>query len=148
MLLQRGAAHVVAIDVGRGQLDWRLRNDPRVLVREGVNARALAAGDLPHPWTSSRSMSPSSRCVTSFPRSPLSWHAGGDIVALVKPQFEAGRDEVGKHGLVTDPAVHEAVIERVTAEADASRLVRVAMTPSPITGATGNREFFLHLRAR
>ena len=148
VLLQRGAAHVVAIDVGRGQLDWRLRNDPRVLVREGVNARALAAGDLPHAvdivtidvsFISLRHI---------FPPLATLLAAGGDIVALVKPQFEAGRDDVGKHGLVTDPAVHEAVIERVTAEAEASRLVRLAMTPSPITGATGNREFFLHLRAR
>jgi 23S rRNA (cytidine1920-2'-O)/16S rRNA (cytidine1409-2'-O)-methyltransferase len=148
VLLQRGAAHVVAIDVGRGQLDWRLRNDPRVLVREGVNARALAAGDLPHAvdivtvdvsFISLRHI---------FPPLATLLAAGGDIVALVKPQFEAGRDEVGKHGLVKDPAVHEAVIERVTADAEASRLMRVAMTPSPITGATGNREFFLHLRAR
>ena len=72
---------------------------------------------------------------------------GADVVALVKPQFEAGRGEVGKGGLVTDPAVHEAVIARVTAEAAAAcGLTRVGMTPSPITGATGNREFFLHLR--
>jgi 23S rRNA (cytidine1920-2'-O)/16S rRNA (cytidine1409-2'-O)-methyltransferase len=148
VLLQRGAASVVALDVGRGQLDWRLRTDPRVLVREGVNARALAASDLPHvadiitidvSFISLRHI---------FPPLATLLAAGGDIVALVKPQFEAGRDEVGKHGLVTDPAVHDAVIARVTAEAEASRLVRVAMTPSPITGATGNREFFLHLRAR
>jgi len=148
VLLQRGAAHVIAIDVGRGQLDWRLRTDPRVLVREGVNARALAAGDLPHPvdivtidvsFISLRHI---------FPPLATLLETGGEIVALVKPQFEAGRDEVGKHGLVTDPAVHEAVLERVTTEAEASRLVRVAMTPSPITGATGNREFFLHLRTR
>ena len=72
--------------------------------------------------------------------------AGGDIVALVKPQFEAGREEVGKRGLVTDPAVHESVLARVTADAAANRLERIAMTPSPITGATGNQEFFLHLR--
>jgi 23S rRNA (cytidine1920-2'-O)/16S rRNA (cytidine1409-2'-O)-methyltransferase len=64
----------------------------------------------------------------------------------VKPQFEAGRDEVGKRGLVTDPAVHESVLARVTAEAAANRLERIDMTPSPITGATGNQEFFLHLR--
>ena len=69
-----------------------------------------------------------------------------DVVALVKPQFEAGRADVGKHGLVTDPAVHEMVIARVTADADACGLRRIALTPSPITGATGNREFLLHLR--
>ena len=121
VLLQRGAASVVALDVGRGQLDWRLRTDPRVLVREGVNARALAAGDLPHAvdivtidvsFISLRHI---------FPPLAALLAPGGDVVALVKPQFEAGRDEVGKHGLVTDPAVHEAVIARVTAEAEASR---------------------------
>ena len=72
---------------------------------------------------------------------------GADVVALVKPQFEAGRDEVGKHGLVTDPAVHEAVVAAVTDAAHAAGFTRVGMTPSPITGATGNREFFLHLTA-
>jgi 23S rRNA (cytidine1920-2'-O)/16S rRNA (cytidine1409-2'-O)-methyltransferase len=71
---------------------------------------------------------------------------GADVVALVKPQFEAGRDEVGKHGLVTDSAVHDAVLTRVTAEARAAGFDRVAMTPSVLTGATGNQEFFLHLR--
>jgi 23S rRNA (cytidine1920-2'-O)/16S rRNA (cytidine1409-2'-O)-methyltransferase len=71
---------------------------------------------------------------------------GADLVALVKPQFEAGRDEVGKGGLVTDPAVHEAVIDGATRAAAEARFARIAMTPSPITGASGNREFFLHLR--
>jgi 23S rRNA (cytidine1920-2'-O)/16S rRNA (cytidine1409-2'-O)-methyltransferase len=64
----------------------------------------------------------------------------------VKPQFEAGRDEVGKGGVITDPAIHEAVLQRVTEDAQAAGFRRIAMTPSPITGATGNREFFLHLR--
>jgi 23S rRNA (cytidine1920-2'-O)/16S rRNA (cytidine1409-2'-O)-methyltransferase len=68
------------------------------------------------------------------------------VIALVKPQFEAGRGEVGKHGLVTDPVVHESVVATVTREAVAQGLDRIAMTPSPIAGATGNREFFLHLR--
>jgi 23S rRNA (cytidine1920-2'-O)/16S rRNA (cytidine1409-2'-O)-methyltransferase len=147
VLLQRGAAHVVALDVGRGQLDWRLRNDRRVLVREGVNARTLVAGDLPHlvdivaidvAFISLRHI---------FPRLAGLLAPRGDIAALVKPQFEAGRLEVGKHGLVLDPVVHEAVLERLTGEAEQSGLVRVGMTPSPITGATGNREFFLHLRS-
>ena len=147
VLLQRGAASVVALDVGRGQLDWRLRNDPRVIVNEGVNARSLTLADLPHAvdlvtidvsFISLRHI---------FPPLPGLLTPDGDVVALVKPQFEAGRDEVGRHGLVTDPAVHDAVIARVTAEAAASGLARVAMTPSPITGATGNQEFFLHLRA-
>jgi 23S rRNA (cytidine1920-2'-O)/16S rRNA (cytidine1409-2'-O)-methyltransferase len=148
VLLQRDVASVIALDVGRGQLDWRLRTDPRVVVRERVNARALTDRDVPHQvdlvtidvsFISLRHI---------FPALPPFLAAHADIVALVKPQFEAGRDEVGKHGLVTDPSVHEAVIARVTTEAETSGLSRVAMTPSPITGATGNREFFLHLRQR
>jgi 23S rRNA (cytidine1920-2'-O)/16S rRNA (cytidine1409-2'-O)-methyltransferase len=82
-----------------------------------------------------------------LPALPPFLDPGADIVALVKPQFEAGRDEVGKHGIVSDPAVHDAVIARVTEAAAACGLERVAMAPSAITGATGNQEFFLHLRA-
>ena len=146
VLLQRGAADVIALDVGHGQLDWRLRNDPRVMVREGVNARALTRDDIPRPmdvvtidvsFISLRLILPS---VVPF----LAPHA--DIVALVKPQFEAGREQVGKGGLVTDPAIHEKVIARVSSDAADCGLTRVAMTPSPITGATGNQEFFLHFR--
>jgi 23S rRNA (cytidine1920-2'-O)/16S rRNA (cytidine1409-2'-O)-methyltransferase len=147
VLLQRGAASVIAIDVGRGQLDWRLRTDPRVLVHEGVNARALTAAQVPHrvslvtidvAFISLRHILPA---LPPF----LDPHA--DVVALVKPQFEAGRNEVGKHGIVSDPAVHDAVIARVTEAAAACGLARVAMAPSSITGATGNQEFFLHLVA-
>jgi 23S rRNA (cytidine1920-2'-O)/16S rRNA (cytidine1409-2'-O)-methyltransferase len=147
VLLQRGAALVVAVDVGKGQLDWRLRNDPRVLVREGINARSLAPHDLPSPMDIITIDVSFISLRLIFPVLPPLLATGGDVAALVKPQFEAGRQEVGKHGLVTDPAVHAAVLERVTTEAAANGLVRIAMTPSPITGATGNREFFLHLRA-
>jgi 23S rRNA (cytidine1920-2'-O)/16S rRNA (cytidine1409-2'-O)-methyltransferase len=146
VLLQRGAQSVTAVDVGHGQLDWRLRRDPRVIVREGVNARALAPADMPHrieivtidvAFISLRHI---------FPALPPLLGDEADVVALVKPQFEAGRNEVGKGGLVTDPAVHDAVIARVTEDARLSGFERQAMTPSPITGATGNREFFLHLK--
>jgi 23S rRNA (cytidine1920-2'-O)/16S rRNA (cytidine1409-2'-O)-methyltransferase len=146
VLLQRGAADVVALDVGHGQLDWKLRNDPRVIVREGVNARALTAEHVPHivdlvtidvAFISLRHI---------FPALPPFLAPRADIVALVKPQFEAGRSEVGRGGIVSDPLVHDAVVARVTEEAAAIGLSRVGMTPSPITGATGNREFFLHLR--
>ena len=145
VLLQRGAASVVALDVGHGQLDWRLRNDPRVIVREGVNARALTDRDVPHlvdlvtidvAFISLKLIFPA---FLPFLKRP------SDVVALVKPQFEAGREEVGKGGLVRDAAVHDAVLARVTAEAESIGLHRAAMTPSPITGATGNREYFLHL---
>ncbi len=146
VLLQRGAASVIALDVGHGQLDWRLRNDPRVIVKEGVNARALTSTDVPHPvdlvtidvaFISLRHI---------FPALPAVIAAAADVVALVKPQFEAGRDQVGKGGIVADPAVHDAVLARVTLAAETAGFTRLAMTPSPITGAEGNREFFLHLR--
>ena len=131
-----------------GQLDWRLRNDSRVLVREGVNARALSRSDVPHTvdlvtvdvaFISLRHI---------FPALPPVLLPAADVVALVKPQFEAGRDQVGKGGIVTDPGVHDAVLAQVTNAAIESGFSRVAMTPSPITGAEGNREFFLHLRLR
>jgi 23S rRNA (cytidine1920-2'-O)/16S rRNA (cytidine1409-2'-O)-methyltransferase len=146
VLLQRGADSVVALDVGHGQLDWRLRNDPRVIVRERVNARQLTRDDVPHDvslvtidvsFISLRLILPA---VIAF------LDPGADLVALVKPQFEAGREEVGKHGLVIDEAIHTAVLERVTDAAGALGLERVGMTPSAITGATGNQEYFLHLR--
>jgi 23S rRNA (cytidine1920-2'-O)/16S rRNA (cytidine1409-2'-O)-methyltransferase len=146
VLLQRGARDVIALDVGHGQLDWKLRQDPRVSVKEGVNARALTSADVPHAvdivtidvsFISLRHI---------FPALPAFLAPDADIVALVKPQFEAGRDEVGKGGVITDPAIHDAVVARVTSDARAEGFRRVAMTPSPITGATGNREFFLHLK--
>ena len=146
VLLQRGAATVVALDVGHGQLDWRLRNDPRVIVREGINARALTASDVPHRVTLVTIDVAFISLRHILPALPAILEADRDIVALVKPQFEAGREEVGKHGLVTDPAVHEAVLARVTNAAAEIGFRRIAMTPSPITGATGNQEFFLHLR--
>jgi 23S rRNA (cytidine1920-2'-O)/16S rRNA (cytidine1409-2'-O)-methyltransferase len=148
VLLQRGATSVIALDVGRGQLDWRLRTDPRVVVRERVNARALTDRDVPHAVDLVTIDVSFISLRLIFPALPPFLAPDADIVALVKPQFEAGRDEVGKHGLVTDPDVHDAVIARVTAEAAAGGLSRVGMTPSPITGATGNQEFFLHLRLR
>ncbi len=146
VLLQRGAASVIALDVGRGQLDWRLRTDARVIVREGVNARTLTADDVPHAVTLVTIDVAFISLRHILPALPPFLEDAADVVALVKPQFEAGRDEVGKRGLVTDPLVHEAVIARVTEAAVAVGFSRVAMTPSPITGATGNQEFFLHLR--
>jgi 23S rRNA (cytidine1920-2'-O)/16S rRNA (cytidine1409-2'-O)-methyltransferase len=146
VLLQRGAATVIALDVGRGQLDWRLRNDARVVVREGVNARTLTAADVPGTVSLVTIDVAFISLRLILPALPPFLESGADIVALVKPQFEAGREEVGKHGLVIDPLVHEAVLARVTEAAAGVGFTRVAMTPSPITGATGNQEFFLHLR--
>jgi 23S rRNA (cytidine1920-2'-O)/16S rRNA (cytidine1409-2'-O)-methyltransferase len=148
VLLQRGAARVVALDVGRGQLDYRLRSDPRVTVMEGINARHLAPGDLPHAvslvtidvaFISLRHILPPLRLIAD---------PGADVVALVKPQFEAGRAHVGKGGIVRDPAIHQQVLADVGEYADAASLDRIAMTPSPIQGAEGNVEFLLHLKVR
>jgi 23S rRNA (cytidine1920-2'-O)/16S rRNA (cytidine1409-2'-O)-methyltransferase len=146
VLLQRGALSVIALDVGHSQLDWRLRTDSRVVVREGVNARSLTSDTVPYPVdivtidVSFISLTHILPALGPF-LTPQS-----RIVALVKPQFEAGRHEVGKGGLVTDPAVHEAVVARVIQAATALGLLTAATTPSPITGAAGNREFFVLLR--
>jgi 23S rRNA (cytidine1920-2'-O)/16S rRNA (cytidine1409-2'-O)-methyltransferase len=146
VLLQRGASSVIALDVGRGQLDWRLRNDTRVIVREGVNARALTRDDVPHPVSLATIDVAFISLRHIFPALSGVLAPAADVVALVKPQFEAGRDQVGKGGIVSDPDVHEAVLALVTDAAAATGFSRLAMTPSPITGAEGNREFFLHLR--
>ncbi len=146
VMLQRGAARVVALDVGHGQLDWKLRNDPRVLVIERFNARHLTIADLPGPidlvsidvsFISLRHILPA---VTPVLR------PGADVVALVKPQFEAGRAEVRK-GIIRDPGVHARVLEEVATAGGEVGLSRVASTPSPITGQKGNVEFLVHFRA-
>jgi 23S rRNA (cytidine1920-2'-O)/16S rRNA (cytidine1409-2'-O)-methyltransferase len=146
VLLQRGAVRVVALDVGHGQIDWTLRTDPRVLVIEKFNARRLTLSDLPGPvdlvvmdvsFISLRQI---------FPVIPPLLRPAADVIALVKPQFEAGRSEVGK-GVIHDSAVHERVVEEVSAAAAAIGLRPAGSTPSPITGQKGNIEFLLHLRA-
>jgi 23S rRNA (cytidine1920-2'-O)/16S rRNA (cytidine1409-2'-O)-methyltransferase len=148
VLLQRGARDVIALDVGHNQLDWKLRNDPRVLVREGVNARALTERDVPHPVDIIVIDVSFISLTYILPGLPAVLAPGGDVIALIKPQFEAGRAEVGKGGIVSDPAVHEAVVARVTASAEALGFESCGLTPSPITGASGNREFLVHLRRR
>ena len=145
VLLQRGAVEVIALDVGHNQLDWRLRTDPRVIVREGINARTLAPADLPYRVDLITIDVSFISLRLILPVVPALLLPAGDVVALVKPQFEAGRDEVEKGGLVTDPAVHEAVIAQVGQYAADAGLRRRSLIPSPITGATGNQEFLLHL---
>jgi 23S rRNA (cytidine1920-2'-O)/16S rRNA (cytidine1409-2'-O)-methyltransferase len=140
VLLTRGAASVVALDVGRGQLDWSLRQDPRVTVREGVNARFLTPADLPGPFDlvtvdvsfiSLRLVLPALRLLLS---------ATGRLVALIKPQFEAGRGQVGKGGVVRDPVVREAAITGVVEAAAALGLRLTGRIASPIPGPAGNVE--------
>jgi 23S rRNA (cytidine1920-2'-O)/16S rRNA (cytidine1409-2'-O)-methyltransferase len=146
VMLQRGAARVVALDVGHGQLDWRLRNDPRVVVIEHMNARHLTLEALPARVdlvTIDVSFISLSKILPVVP--PL-LNAAADIVALVKPQFEAGRTEVRK-GIIRDPAVHERVLAEVAAAGAEVGLTSVASTPSPVTGQKGNVEFLVHFRA-
>lgn len=143
-LLQRGAAKVYAVDVGYGQIDDRLRHDPRVIVMERTNARYL--DDLPEPVdlvvidVSFISLQLIFPVVTRILR-PDGW-----CVPLIKPQFEAGREEVGKGGVVRDPATHRAVLERVTADAAANGLATIGLTASPLLGPAGNVEFLAALR--
>jgi 23S rRNA (cytidine1920-2'-O)/16S rRNA (cytidine1409-2'-O)-methyltransferase len=149
VLLKRGARHVIALDVGHNQVDWRLRSDPRVTVIEGVNARYLTSETLPPALRKVDVVTIdvsfiSLRAILPVVPALLAPHA--DVVALVKPQFEAGRGEVGKGGIVRDPAVHERVLGEVRAEAGRLGLSPRAQCESPITGAEGNREFLLHLQ--
>jgi 23S rRNA (cytidine1920-2'-O)/16S rRNA (cytidine1409-2'-O)-methyltransferase len=148
VLLQRGARRVVALDVGHNQIDWRLRTDPRVVLLEGVNARYLKPDGLPEDArvfdivTIDVSFIALAHILPVVP--PLLAQAGR-VIALVKPQFEAGRHDVGAGGIVTDPAVHARVMEDVTRAAHQVGLTRLADTPSPVEGAEGNREFLLLL---
>ncbi|MEO8681037.1 MAG: TlyA family RNA methyltransferase [Vicinamibacterales bacterium] len=147
--LQRGARQVIALDVGHSQLHWKIRSDPRVTVIEGVNARHLTREQLPNLGGPISRVSIDVSFISLkhiFPVLPALVAAGADVVALVKPQFEAGRTEVGKGGLVKDPEVHARVIADVTAAAAEVGLVRLALVDSPITGAHGNQEFLMHLR--
>jgi 23S rRNA (cytidine1920-2'-O)/16S rRNA (cytidine1409-2'-O)-methyltransferase len=149
VLLERGAAHVVALDVGRGQLDWRLRTDPRVTVVEGVNARYLTPGGLPEPRRRFDLITIDVSFISLrhiFPVVPPLLAPAGDVVALIKPQFEAGRGDVGKGGVVRDEAVRQRTVDAAIEEAHRVGLQRVALEPSPVTGAAGNQEFLLHLR--
>ncbi len=145
VMLQRGAARVVALDVGHGQLDWRLRTDPRVVVVEHFNARELSRADLPSQVDLVTIDVSFISLRLILPVVPPLLRPGADVVALVKPQFEAGRDEVRK-GVIHDASVHARVLDEAAAAGTAVGLTRVASTPSPITGQKGNVEFLLHLR--
>jgi len=141
-LLKNGADRVYAVDVGKGQISWALRNDHRVVVMEGINARYLSENDLPEK--------PQFACVdVSFISLKLILPAmmpilaqNADIVTLIKPQFEAGREQVGKGGVVRDPSVHEEVLEKIRTFGVNNLSVRwMDSCPSPIKGPAGNIEF-------
>jgi 23S rRNA (cytidine1920-2'-O)/16S rRNA (cytidine1409-2'-O)-methyltransferase len=150
VLLQRSAVRVVALDVGHNQLDWRLRSDPRVIVIEGMNARTLTPDALPDGNRSFGVITIDVSFISLrhiLPVVPPLLAPGGDVVALVKPQFESQRDEVGKGGIVRDDRIRQRVVGEVVAAAHALGLTRAGITESPITGMEGNREYLLHLTA-
>jgi 23S rRNA (cytidine1920-2'-O)/16S rRNA (cytidine1409-2'-O)-methyltransferase len=143
-MLQRGAAHVYAVDVGRGQLAWSLRQDPRVTVMERTNVRDLHTGALQPPpdlcaadvsFISLRTVAPNLLMITA---------PQGDFVLLVKPQYEAGPARVGRGGIVRDPEVHATVLQEVVTALDERGLGVRAVVPSPLRGADGNVEFLAH----
>jgi len=147
VLLDRGARRVIALDVGRGQLDWKLRTDPRVVVMEGVNARHLEGVELPFPvnlatvdvsFISLRLVVP----ALLFHLHPPAW-----LVCLVKPQFEAGRNQVGKGGIVRDEAIRRATVDATVTALEDLGLERVGVIPSPIRGQKGNLEELAVFRA-
>lgn len=146
-LLQRGAKQVFAVDVGYGQLAWKLRQDPRVVVLERTNLRYLTPAELGTKvdlvtldlsFISLRKVFPAVRGLLQ---------EGGEVVTLVKPQFEAGREHVGKGGIVKDPEIHFAVLEKVIASARENSFQVQGITYSPLPGTDGNLEFFLWLAA-
>lgn len=144
-LLQRGAAKVYSVDVGAGQIDWKLRSDPRVVLREGVNARYLSTEHVPESVDFACADVSFISVTLILPAIAPLLNATASMVILVKPQFEVGKGQVGKGGIVRDPALHAAACERV--ERSARELgFETAIIESPVLGAEGNKEFLLHAR--
>ena len=145
-MLQNGAVKVYSIDVGYGQLDWKLRNDPRVICMEKTNIRYVVPEDLGEPADfSSIDVSFISLTKVLLPVRNLLTDEG-EIVCLIKPQFEAGREKVGKKGVVRDPVVHQEVIEKVRDYAMSISMEPCHLSFSPIKGPEGNIEYLLHLK--
>ncbi len=147
VLLAKGAVRVYAVDVGRAQLAWKLRQDKRVIVHEGTNARYLTRAAIPEPIDLITCDASFIGLATVLP-APLALAAErAELVALIKPQFEAGPLEVGKGGVVRDPAIHEAVCRRVAAWVGAQPGWSViGIAESPIQGPAGNKEFLIYAR--
>ncbi len=145
-MLQNGACKVYSVDVGHGQLDWKLRNDARVVVMEKTNIRYVVPEDIEDVLDfASIDVSFISLTKVLGPVREL-LKEGGEIVALIKPQFEAGREKVGKKGVVRDPAVHEEVIEMIASYAAQNGFTLLHLDYSPIKGPEGNIEYLLHIR--
>lgn len=140
LMLDRGARRVIALDVGHNQLDWRLRSDDRVVVMEGVNARHLAPGGLPFPVSLATFDLSFISLLLVVPAVLPHVLPEADLVCLVKPQFEAGREQVGKGGIVRDEGIRRATVDRVVAGLVALGLVHRGTEPSPIAGQKGNLE--------
>lgn len=143
VLLHHGAQHVFAVDVGTNQLDWRLRNDPRITVLEQTNARELTTTQIDRPcdWVVCDASFISLAKVLEVPLRLAAPRCR--LVALIKPQFEVARGEVGKGGIVRDPALHQRVCDEVTAWLEGSGWTIEGLVPSPITGTEGNVEFLV-----
>ena len=147
-LLQNGAARVYAVDVGYGQLAWELRQDPRVVAMERTNARYLTPADLDEPVDLAVIDASFISLKLLIPPLLRLFKKNISILALVKPQFEAGRDKIGKKGVVRDPAVHREVIDGIVAFCDGLGLQSSGVVPSPVLGPKGNREFLIHLHSK
>lgn len=147
-MLQNGASKVYAIDVGYGQLDWKLREDPRVVCMEKTNFRYVTPGDLdPEAMPDFASVDVSFISLSKIlPPAAAILPEGGEMVCLIKPQFEAGREKVGKKGVVRDPAVHEQVIESCLEIAVRAGFSVEGLSWSPIRGPEGNIEYLMYLR--
>jgi 23S rRNA (cytidine1920-2'-O)/16S rRNA (cytidine1409-2'-O)-methyltransferase len=145
-LLQRGAAHVTAVDVGYGQLDWKLRNDARVRVMERTNFRLLDDDAFPSGFDLIVIDASFISVRTIVERARTYLRPEGAMAALIKPQFEAGRERVGGGGVVRDPEVHRAVLREVLRALEALRIAPVRLIASPLLGPAGNREFLVELR--
>ncbi len=144
VLLARGAAHVYAVDVGHGQLAWKLREDNRVTVLEKTNARDLDNTLIPEPVDVITADLSFISLKTALPAALTLAAPGALLAALIKPQFEAGREQVGKGGIVSDPAVHATVCRDIESWLSAQPGWRVlGITESPVTGADGNKEFLI-----
>jgi 23S rRNA (cytidine1920-2'-O)/16S rRNA (cytidine1409-2'-O)-methyltransferase len=147
VLLRRGAVRVYAVDVGHGQLDWRLRNDPRVVVLEQINARHLSREHVPEPVDLVVTDVSFISLELALPTALALARPGASLIALIKPQFEVGKGQVGKGGVVRDPALHQAVCARIARWLGEEQGWRVlGVSESPITGPKGNREFLIGAR--
>ncbi len=148
VLLTRGAAKVYAVDVGHGQLAWKLRTDPRVVVLERTNARRLTAAEIPEAPGFVVCDASFIGLETVLPAALALAGAGAVLVALIKPQFEVGPARVGKGGVVRDPALHDEVCARIAAWLPGQGWDAIGIEPSPILGPEGNREFLIAARKR